>query len=213
VTAALAGSLARMGIRDVRVLEVMAELDRAAFVPGRLRGDADDDRPLPIGHGQTISQPLVVAYMTELLRLSGPERVLEVGTGSGYQTAVLARLALEVYSIEIVPELAARAAAALAAAGIRNVHLRTGDGAEGWPEAAPFDRILVTAAAPEVPAPLVEQLARGGRMVIPVGSSWFGQRLLVIDKRADGEVVQKSVLAVRFVPLTGPGVNGARERR
>jgi protein-L-isoaspartate(D-aspartate) O-methyltransferase len=204
VTAALAESLARMGIRDGRVLEAMADLDRAAFVPERLRRDADSDQPLPIGHGQTISQPLVVAYMTEVLRLDGPERVLEVGTGSGYQTAVLARLAAEVYSIEIVPELAARAAAALAVAGIRNVHLRTGDGALGWPEAAPFDRVLVTAAAPEVPEALVAQLAPGGRLVVPVGPEHDAQVIRLVERREDGGAASTDLLPVRFVPLV-PG--------
>jgi protein-L-isoaspartate(D-aspartate) O-methyltransferase len=204
VTAALAESLSRMGIHDGRVLEAVADLDRAAFVPERLRHEADADRPLPIGHGQTISQPLVVAYMTELLRLRGPERVLEIGTGSGYQTALLARLALEVYSIEIVPELAARAAEALAAAGIRNVHLRTGDGARGWPEAAPFDRILVTAAAAEVPAALVAQLAPGGRLVLPVGGEHDAQVIRLLERRDDGVEVSTDLLPVRFVPLV-PG--------
>lgn len=193
-----------MGIRDGRVLEAMADVDRAAFVPARLRGEADADRPLPIGHGQTISQPMVVAYMTELLRLRGPERVLEVGTGSGYQTAVLARLAIEVYSVEIVPELAERAAAALAAAGIRNVHLRTGDGGRGWPEAAPFDRILVTAAAREVPPALVAQLAPGGRLVLPVGPELDAQVIRLVERREDGTDVSTDLLPVRFVPLV-PG--------
>jgi protein-L-isoaspartate(D-aspartate) O-methyltransferase len=204
VTAALAESLARMGIRDGRVLEAMAEIDRAGFVPERLRREADADRPLPIGHGQTISQPLVVAYMTELLRLDGWERVLEIGTGSGYQTAVLARLALEVYSVEIVPELSARAAEALAAIGIRNVHVRTGDGARGWPEAAPFHRILVTAAAPEVPPALVDQLAPGGRLVLPVGPEHDAQVIRLVERRGDGGAVSTDLMPVRFVPLV-PG--------
>jgi protein-L-isoaspartate(D-aspartate) O-methyltransferase len=204
VTAALAESLARMGIRDGRVLEAMAEIDRAGFVPERLRHEADADRPLPIGHGQTISQPLVVAYMTELLRLDGWERVLEIGTGSGYQTAVLARLALEVYSVEIVPELSARAAEALAAIGIRNVHVRTGDGARGWPEAAPFHRILVTAAAPEVPPALVDQLAPGGRLVLPVGPEHDAQVIRLVERRGDGGAVSTDLMPVRFVPLV-PG--------
>jgi protein-L-isoaspartate(D-aspartate) O-methyltransferase len=204
VTAALAESLARMGIRDARVLEAIAELDRAAFVPDRLRREADEDRPLPIGHGQTISQPLVVAYMTELLRLDGWERVLEVGTGSGYQTAILARLAAEVFSVEIVPELATRAAEALAAAGIRNVHLRVGDGALGWPEAAPFHRVLVTAAAPEVPPALVEQLAPGGRLVLPVGPEYDAQVIRLVERPGGGAVVATDLMPVRFVPLV-PG--------
>ena len=193
-----------MGIRDPRVLGAVAELPRALFVPAPLRDEADADRPLPIGCGQTISQPFVVAYMTERLALRGFERVLEVGTGSGYQTAVLARLAAEVYSIEIVLELAARARAILEdELGLTNVHLSTGDGAEGWPEAAPFDRIVVTAAAPEVPPALVAQLAPGGRMILPVGASPEGQMLRVVERGEDGVNVSADLIPVRFVPLTG----------
>lgn len=204
MTERLARDLEEMGIRDARVLAAMSELPRALFVPPPLRGEADADRPLPIGHGQTISQPYVVAYMTERLALRGHERVLEVGTGSGYQTAVLARLAAEVYSVEIVAELAERARHLLEEVlGLTNVHLRTGDGAEGWPEAAPFDRILVTAAAPEVPRSLVAQLAPGGRMILPVGASAEGQMLRVIDRGDDGVNVSADLIPVRFVPLTG----------
>ena len=196
-----------------RVMAAMKRVPRHRFVPAALEAEAYANRPLPIGGGQTISQPYIVALSTDLLDLEPSHTVLEIGTGSGYQAAVLAELVTSVLSIEIVDSLGREAAARLANLGYRNVEVRIGDGYRGWPERAPFDRILVTAAAPEVPAPLVEQLARGGRMVIPVGSSWFGQRLLVIDKRSNGEVVQKNVLAVRFVPLTGPGVDGARERR
>jgi len=193
-----------MGIRDPRVLGAVAELPRALFVPAPLRDEADADRPLPIGCGQTISQPFVVAYMTERLALRGFERVLEVGTGSGYQTAVLAHLAAEVYSIEIVPELAARARAILEdELGLTNVHLSTGDGAEGWPEAAPFDRIVVTAAAPEVPPALVAQLAPGGRMILPVGASLEDQMLRAVERGDDGVNVSADLIPVRFVPLTG----------
>jgi len=193
-----------MGIRDPRVLGAVAELPRALFVPAPLRDEADADRPLPIGCGQTISQPFVVAYMTERLALRGFERVLEVGTGSGYQTAVLARLAAEVYSIEIVLELAARARAILEdELGLTNVHLSTGDGAEGWPEAAPFDRIVVTAAAPEVPPALVAQLAPGGRMILPVGASLEDQMLRAVERGDDGVNVSADLIPVRFVPLTG----------
>ena len=193
-----------MGIRDPRVLGAVAELPRALFVPAPLRDEADADRPLPIGCGQTISQPFVVAYMTERLALRGFERVLEVGTGSGYQTAVLAHLAAEVYSIEIVLELAARARAILEdEIGLTNVHLRTGDGAEGWPEAAPFDRIVVTAAAPEVPPALVAQLAPGGRMILPVGASLEDQMLRAVERGDDGVNVSADLIPVRFVPLTG----------
>jgi protein-L-isoaspartate(D-aspartate) O-methyltransferase len=157
---------------------------------------------LPIGEGQTISQPFIVALMTELLALTPGARVLEVGTGSGYQAAVLAELGAKVYSIEIVPALAARARAALDAAGYRAVETRVGDGYRGWPDAAPFDSIIVTAAPDHVPSALVEQLKPGGRMVIPVGATSWGQDLLLIRKEADGRTVTKRTLPVRFVPLT-----------
>jgi protein-L-isoaspartate(D-aspartate) O-methyltransferase len=203
VSAALAAFLRDSGIRDERVLAAVAQVSRSVFVPERFREEAESDRPLPIGCGQTISQPYVVAYMTEKLRLAGSERVLEVGTGSGYQTAILARLAEEVFSIEIVPALAERAKdVLLGRLGLRNVRLRTGDGTEGWPEEAPFDRIIVTAAAAEVPPALAEQLAPGGRMILPVGGELDVQMLRVLDKGNDGESVQMDLLPVRFVPLT-----------
>ena len=203
VTAALAAFLRASGIRDERVLAAFAEVPRRVFVPEPLRESAEGDFPLPIGFGQTISQPFVAAYMTERLRLSGHERVLEVGTGSGYQTAILARLAEEVFSIEIVPELAARARAVLIdELGLAGVRLRTGDGSLGWPEEAPFDRIMVTAAAPDVPPALVEQLAAGGRMILPLGGSPEAQMLRVIDRGDDGVTVGTDLLPVRFVPLT-----------
>jgi len=203
VSAALAAFLKHSGIRDERVLGAIAQVPRTHFVPESLRADADADRPLPIGCGQTISQPFVAAYMTERLRLGGTERVLEVGTGSGYQTALLALLAEEVFSVEIVPELAERAREVLVdELGFLNVHLRTGDGARGWPEASPFERIIVTAAAPEVPRPLVEQLAPGGLMVIPVGEELDVQWLRVIEKGDDGRSIEADLLPVRFVPLT-----------
>lgn len=203
MSASLAVFLRHAGIRDERVLAAIAQLPRTRFVPEALRPEADADRPLPIGHGQTISQPFVVAYMTEQLRLGGAERVLEVGTGSGYQTALLALLAGEVLSIEIVPELADRARAVLVGElGLMNVRLRIGDGARGWPEGAPFDRIIVTAAAPEVPRALVEQLGPGGRMVIPVGEELDVQWLRVIDRGNDGVNIEADLLPVRFVPLT-----------
>lgn len=201
-----------MGIRDARVLAALAELPRESFVPDPLRFQADADRPLPIGFGQTISQPLVVAFMTERLGLDGTERVLEVGTGSGYQTAVLAKLAREVYSIEIIPELSRRAEAALAEQGIRNVHLRVGDGAAGWPEAAPFDRILVTAATPEVPPVLLSQLRAGGRLILPVGGENDLQQLRLVEKDLDGRTLATDLLPVRFVPLTH-AQPGARDLR
>jgi protein-L-isoaspartate(D-aspartate) O-methyltransferase len=206
VSDALARSLEAMGIRDRRVLEAMARTPRSLFVPPGLAGDADLDRPLPIGHGQTISQPYVTAFMTERLELDGDERVLEVGTGSGYQAAVLALLAREVFSIEIVPELAARAKEVLhERLGLSNVHLRTGDGALGWEGAAPFDRIVVTAATPEVPPALLAQLAPGGRMILPLGGVDDAQVLRTIDKGNDGADVSADVLPVRFVPLTRAG--------
>ncbi|HET8539239.1 MAG TPA: protein-L-isoaspartate(D-aspartate) O-methyltransferase [Anaeromyxobacter sp.] len=203
MTAALAAFLRDSGIHDERVLAAFAEVPRHLFVPEHLREAADADHPLPIGCGQTISQPYVAAYMTERLRLSGIERVLEVGTGSGYQTAILARLAEEVFSIEIVPELAARAREVLVGTlGLAHVRLRTGDGTLGWPEEAPFDRIIVTAAAPEVPPALVEQLAPGGRMILPVGPYAEAQVLRVIDRGNDGVTAGADLLPVRFVPLT-----------
>jgi protein-L-isoaspartate(D-aspartate) O-methyltransferase len=206
VSVALSDFLRGEGIRDERVLRAIAEVPRATFVPDDLRDRAEDDRPLPIGHGQTISQPFVVAYMTERLHLAGRERVLEVGTGSGYQTALLARLAEEVWSVEIVPELAERARALLLGRlGLANVRLRTGDGAQGWPEGAPFDRMIVTAAAGAVPPALVAQLAPGGRMILPVGRDPFSQVLRVVDRGRDGGLVEADLLGVRFVPLThGP---------
>ncbi|HEY6004058.1 MAG TPA: protein-L-isoaspartate(D-aspartate) O-methyltransferase [Anaeromyxobacter sp.] len=202
MSAALAAFLRHSGIRDERVLAAIAQIPRDRFVPESARDDAEADRPLPIGFGQTISQPYVAAYMTESLRLSGVERVLEVGTGSGYQTALLAYLAEEVFSIEIVAELSQRARRVLDELGIANVHLRTGDGALGWPQEAPFDRIIVTAAAPEVPRDLMDQLAAGGRMIIPVGEDLDVQWLRVIDKGNDGAHVEANLLPVRFVPLT-----------
>jgi protein-L-isoaspartate(D-aspartate) O-methyltransferase len=207
VSEELARRLATKGIADPRVLDALAAVDRARFVPPHLRAEADADRPLPIGFGQTISQPFVVAYMTEQLRLLGSERVLEVGTGSGYQTALLARLAAEVYSIELLPELATRAREVLIdALGLRNVRLRTGDGALGWPEAAPFDRILSAAAAAEVPPAWLEQLAPGGRLLLPLGAAADDQVLRVIDRGNDGRTLGTDLLPVRFVPLVhAPG--------
>jgi len=192
--------LAARDIRDSRILAAMRKVPRHELVPESRRGHAYQDSPLPIGSGQTISQPYIVALMTQLLELDGSERVLEIGTGSGYQAAVLAETANEVYSIEIVPELAERARADLARLGYENIHLREGDGYRGWPEKAPFDAIVVTAAPDHVPEPLVEQLAVGGRLVLPVGR--FHQELMVIKREADGVVRERSV-GVRFVPMTG----------
>ena len=186
-----------------RVLAVMGELPRDAFVPEDLRAVAYDDRPLPIGWGQTISQPYIVALMTDLLAVEPDHVVLEVGTGSGYQAAVLARLARRVYSIEIVPALADAAGERLARLGFDTVSVRSGDGWHGWEEAAPFDGIVVTAAAAGIPPPLIRQLKPGGRMVIPVGGPFFVQQLMLVEKANDGSLRSRQLLPVRFVPLTG----------
>jgi len=189
------------GVTDVRVLDVMKRVPRHRFVPPHLLEFAYMDHPLPIGDDQTISQPYIVAMMTELLETEPEHRILEIGTGSGYQAAVLAELVREVYTIEIIPRLAETAAEKLRAVGYENVFVRQGDGYLGWPEAAPFDGIIVTAAPDEVPQPLIEQLAVGGRLVIPVGDLPF-QHLDLITKTKDG-IERKRVLPVRFVPMTG----------
>lgn len=188
------------GVQDERVLDALRRVERHRFIPDARESEAYDDHPLPIGQGQTISQPFIVARMTELARIEPGDRVLEIGTGSGYQAAILGELAAEVYSIEIVPELGQRSAALLEELGYENVHCRIGDGYAGWPERAPFDAILVTAAPPEVPEPLIDQLAEGGRLVIPVGD--WSQELEVLTKK-DGAISRESVFAVRFVPMTG----------
>jgi protein-L-isoaspartate(D-aspartate) O-methyltransferase len=189
------------GVRDPRVLEAMRQVPRHLFVDASQRADAYEDHPLPIAGHQTISQPYIVALMTELLDLQPGETVLEIGTGSGYQSAVLAKLARQVYSIEIVPELAKEAGERLQKLGYANVTVREGDGYRGWPEHAPFDGIIVTAAPERIPEPLLDQLAPNGRMVIPVGG--FFQELKVFRKDANGKVTEKDVLPVRFVPMTG----------
>jgi protein-L-isoaspartate(D-aspartate) O-methyltransferase len=210
VSGALREQVAALGVRDERVLAAIEAVPRALFVPEALRDEADADRPLPIGAGQTISQPFIVAFMTEGLGLGGGERVLEVGTGSGYQTAVLAALAREVFSIELLPELAERARALLHdRLGLRHVRLRVGDGRAGWPEAAPFDGIIVTAAPAEIPPALLAQLAPGGRLVIPVGAHPDAQRLLLCRRDADGRTTAQDLLGVRFVPLVAPGAPDA----
>lgn len=190
------------GIRDARVLQAMATVPRHEFVPPALRHLAYEDHPLPIGEGQTISQPFIVAFMTEQLRPKANDRVLEVGTGSGYQAAVLASLVKTVFTIEIVEPLARRAEADLKRLGYTNVSVRAGDGYAGWPEAAPFDIIIVTCAPDHVPAPLVEQLKEGGKMIIPVGTASEGQNLVLLEKR-ENRLRQGTVLPVRFVPMTG----------
>jgi len=189
------------GVRDPRVLGAMRKVPRHLFVAPGERAHAYEDHPLPIGGSQTISQPYIVALMTELLGLPPRARVLEIGTGSGYQSAVLSEIAAEVYSIEILPDLAAAASATLRELGYGNVTVREGDGYRGWPEHAPFDGIIVTAAPEKIPEPLVDQLAVGGRMVIPVGG--FFQELKVFTREKDGRVTEKDIIPVRFVPMTG----------
>ena len=189
------------GIKDERVLSAMRRVPRHEFLPEAIRGMAYADNALPIGEGQTMSQPYMVAIMTELLGLTGTERVLEVGTGSGYQAAVLAELCSKVYTVERIKTIAEKARATLDRLGYQNVAIKVYDGTYGWKEMAPFDAIMVTAGAPEIPAPLVEQLKDGGRMVIPVGER-FGQSLLKVVKTAEGTVTQSSIPCV-FVPLIG----------
>ncbi|HXI12692.1 MAG TPA: protein-L-isoaspartate(D-aspartate) O-methyltransferase [Thermoanaerobaculia bacterium] len=192
--------LVARGIRSRRVLEAMTRVPRHRFVPAAQVGEAYADHPLPIGSSQTISQPYIVAYMTELLELSEESKVLEIGTGSGYQAAVLAELVSKVYSIEIVPELAERSRELLHGLGYRNVNVRSGDGYQGWPGEAPFDAIIVTAAPDHIPDPLLAQLAVGGRMVIPVGVD--SQEIILLTRTASG-IQKRQMLPVRFVPMTG----------
>jgi protein-L-isoaspartate(D-aspartate) O-methyltransferase len=189
---------------DPRVMAAMAEVPRHEFVPGHEQRYAYANGPLPIGHGQTISQPYIVALMTDLLDCGPEARVLEIGTGSGYQSAVLSRVVKQVYSVEVIGDLAAQAGERLARLGYANVLTRQGDGYLGWPEHAPYDGILVTAAAPSVPPALVEQLGAGARLVTPVGPPYGHQELLVIEKCADGSIRSRSLLGVAFVPLTRP---------
>jgi protein-L-isoaspartate(D-aspartate) O-methyltransferase len=188
---------------DPRVLQAMARVPRHALVPEDLRSVAYENRPLPIGHGQTISQPYIVAIMTDLLALQPGDRVLEIGTGSGYQAAVLAELGVKVYSIEIIEPLGKLARTNLAGLGYDAIELRIGDGYYGWEDQAPFDAIIVTAAASHIPPPLIRQLRPGGHMIIPVGSRFLVQQLVLVDKDAAGEVTTRQVLPVSFVPLTG----------
>ncbi len=192
----------REPVKRKEVLAAMGEVERHRFMPESVRHLAYEDRAVPIGHEQTISQPYIVALMAAQLDPQPGDRVLEVGTGSGYQAAVLAELVAEVYTIEIVEPLAGRAKAALKAAGHENVHTRLGDGYQGWPEKAPFDAIMVTCAPDHVPQPLVDQLKEGGRMIIPVGETMRVQELYFLEKR-DGELHRTKVLPVRFVPMTG----------
>jgi protein-L-isoaspartate(D-aspartate) O-methyltransferase len=192
--------LVTRGINDPRVLAAMSKVAREEFVPIDSRSASYEDGPLPIGYGQTISQPYIVAFMTQQLRPKSSDRILEVGTGSGYQAAILAELVSDVYSIEIVEPLAKNAEATLQRLGYKNVHLRVGDGYKGWPEEGPFDAIIVTCAPDKVPQSLVDQLKDDGRMVIPVGDR-FAQQLYLLEKK-DGQLKQSATLPVRFVPMT-----------
>jgi protein-L-isoaspartate(D-aspartate) O-methyltransferase len=190
------------GIRDERVLAAMAKVPREEFVAENVRGRSYSDGALPIGHDQTISQPYIVAFMTEQLHAKPTDRVLEVGTGSGYQTAILAELVQDVYTIEIVEPLAKEASARLARLGYANAHVKAGDGYQGWTEVAPFDAIVVTCAPDKIPAPLTQQLKDGGRMLVPVGTTMMDQQLYLLEKK-NGELAQTAILPVRFVPMVG----------
>ncbi|HHM24105.1 MAG TPA: protein-L-isoaspartate(D-aspartate) O-methyltransferase [Bacteroidetes bacterium] len=192
--------IASRGVSDPRVLAAMRKVPRHEFVPEEYRDLAYRDTPLPIGYGQTISQPYIVAYMTEQLHIGKEDTVLEIGTGSGYQAAVLAELASEVYTIEIIPELAERAKKTLRRLGYNNVHVRIGDGYKGWPEHAPFDAIILAAAPPRVPQPLLDQLKEGGRLIAPVGEDY---QELVLIRKENGEILRENLIPVRFVPMTG----------
>lgn len=189
------------GITDKSTLNAMRTVKRHLFVPENLINYAYDDRPLPIGHGQTISQPYIVAFMTEVLKPKPNHKVLEIGTGSGYQAAVLAKIVDKVYTIEIIPELGKSASQRLKTLGYENVKTKTADGYYGWEEYAPFDAIIVTAASEIIPPPLIKQLKEGGKMIIPVGSPFFNQNLILVEKK-DGKTTTKNLLPVRFVPFT-----------
>jgi protein-L-isoaspartate(D-aspartate) O-methyltransferase len=193
----------RDGVSDPRVLAAMRDVPRHLFVPPSFRAKAYEPYPLPIGEGQTISQPYIVGFMTQILRLKETDRVLEVGTGSGYQAAVAAKLAAEVYSVEILESLAERSRRTLSDLGFRNVVVRQGDGYYGWEEKGPFDAIIVTCAGGHVPPPLLRQLRDGGRMIMPVGGPFMTQNLVFIEKDARGEITQRNVLPVAFVRLLG----------
>lgn len=193
--------IAYRGVKDKRVLDAMESVPRHVFIPEETRSYSYYDQPVPIGFGQTISQPYIVAFMTELLQAGSDDVVLEVGTGSGYQAAILARLVKRVYTIEIVNDLGKEAQKRLKTLGYDNVEVMIGDGYKGWPEHAPFDAIIVTAAAEHIPQPLIDQLKPGGRMVIPVGGVYVVQDLMLITKDASSKVIKESIIPVRFVPL------------
>ena len=193
--------LKKKGIECQLTLSAMRKVPRHLFIPERARTLAYADRPIPIGYGQTISQPYIVAYMTEIIQPKPADRVLEIGTGSGYQGAVLAEIVKEVYTIEIIPELAEWSLETVSSLGYQNIHIKSGDGYYGWEEEAPFDAIVVTAASEYIPPPLVDQLKEGGRMIIPVGSPFMTQNLMLVEK-IDGSIKTTSLLPVRFVPFT-----------
>jgi protein-L-isoaspartate(D-aspartate) O-methyltransferase len=197
---------------DPRVMQAMARVAREAFVPSDLQPYAYDNGPLPIGHGQTISQPYIVALMTDLLQLEPEHSVLEVGTGSGYQTAVLAELARKVFTMELIAELGEASMRRLQRLSYTNIEYRTGNGYQGWPEHAPYDAIIVTAAAPYIPPALVEQLRPGGRLVLPVGQPYMHQELMLVTRDAQGATHSRAILGVAFVPLVGEPEPGADER-
>jgi protein-L-isoaspartate(D-aspartate) O-methyltransferase len=197
------GQIKRRGIRDEEILNAMLSVPRHLFVPEKISDRAYDDSPLPIGYGQTISQPYIVAYMTEILEIDNESVVLEIGTGSGYQAAVLSELVKKVYTIEIIPELAESAAHRLLELDFTNVEVKEGDGYYGWSEHAPYDAIIVTAAAGHIPPPLVGQLKKNGRMIIPVGGVFMTQSLVLVTKDHHGRVTSRNMMPVLFVPLTG----------
>jgi len=195
--------IVRRGVRDRDVIQAMMSVPRHQFVPEKRVPMAYDDTPLSIGYGQTISQPYIVAYMTEILNLDEESIVLEIGTGSGYQAAILSCIVKKVYTIEIIPELAESASLRLEKLGYKNVSVKSGDGYYGWPEHTPFDAIIVTAAAGHIPPPLLKQLKKGGRMVIPVGGHFMIQSLVLVEKDNAGEITTQNLMSVCFVPLTG----------
>lgn len=203
--ARLTASLTGRKAFDPRVMEAMELVPRDAFVPPDLLDHAFDNSPLPIGEGQTISQPYIVALMTDLLEPQPTQTILEIGTGTGYQTAILSQLVNQVYSLEIIPLLAAGAAALLSRLGYENIEIRTGDGHSGWPEHAPYDGILIAAAATHLPQALIDQLKPGGRMVVPIGLPYMPQELLLVEKDKTGKIHARDVLSVAFVPMTGSG--------
>lgn len=202
--------VALRGVNETRLLAAMRKVPRDQFVPEAVRNLAYTDQPLPIGYDQTISQPFIVAFMTERLQLRPTDRVLEIGTGSGYQAAILAELAREVYTIEIVAPLGERAKTTLQRLGYKNVHVKIGDGYQGWPEEAPFEAVIVTCAPEHVPRPLIDQTREGGRVIIPVGAA--GSQLLYLLEKKAGRLQQRAVLPVRFVPMTGSAQEQKAER-